>query len=226
MNLKFKAECEKLARLIQPKAAAAWPTEYFTYWANELAHEISRQGLLPARGETKRRLSGLVEAVDALADGLDEPTIRFFLANMYGNEFEEEVAALQKTLPSIRSRIYSASRSSFVLNETGKTKRGRGKTRLPGAEKPEVLCALVVAEAWNFVRRKYPGARNRDAAQAASALWAVSCGSEKKSWGNSLSGWRQYFETALSDKLAAQRAECLRILRAVHAHAKVLGVEI
>lgn len=226
MNKEFAAQCEEVARLIQPRSPQAWLAEYVAYWANELGIEISRQGLLPTRAETKKRLSALVVAADTFGHALDEPTLRLFLAHMYGSEFEKEVAELQQSLLSIRNRAYLASKSSFVLNEAGKTRRGRGRTPMPGVDKPEVFCALIVAEACNFTRGKYPGARNKSGAIAANALWVLSGGRPKMSWGNSLSGWRQYFEAAQRAKLEAQRAECLRILRALHARAKALEVEI
>ena len=223
MNHKFRDQCDEVARLIQPTRTPMWLTEYVAYWANELAHEISRQDLLPTRAQTRTRLSKLVGAADAFDEALSEPTMRLFLAHVCGSDFEREIVTLRKSLLSIRSRIYMAFKAPLLSDGMGRTRRGRGKTPLPGAEKPEVLCAVIVAEAWKFVRQEYPGARSKGAAKAALALWAASAAAPRKGWGVNLSAWRPYFEGARHTRVAGQREECRRILSLLDAHWKSLG---
>ena len=214
LDPRFEAECEAAARLIGPPDAVPWLTDYFVYWATPLASEWSVEQLQLPRAEMKEQLTRVVNAADALNEALSQPVLTAFLERTHGIAIDGKFTGFQDSLLSIRRYAYLAATSSTLLDEAGSTKRGRGKTPVPGALDPKVFCALIIAEAWKFVRGVYPGARNRDAAKAALSFWGSSVGTVV-GWRGGLAAWRLHFENAQNPEFASSRAECLRILGAV-----------
>jgi hypothetical protein len=86
-----------------------------------------------------------------------------------------------------------------------------------------ILCAMMTAEAWKFVRGKYPGARNSQAAEAAEMHWKLCVlpdggrlpRTERVSFGNPLNAWRPHFKAAMDTRLGFEthRSELLRYLK-------------
>jgi hypothetical protein len=94
----------------------------------------------------------------------------------------------------------------------------------PGVISPQIYCAMMIAEAWKFVRGAYPSARNLEAAEAAEALWRLSVlpagdqlpRTERQSWGTETrNAWRRHFQTAMNDQLGFEedRLELRRHLK-------------
>jgi hypothetical protein len=202
-----------VARLIEPTNTSPWLTDYFVYWATPLASEWSVERLQLPKRKMKEQLTRVVKAADALVTALEQPVATSFLERANGIVIAEKFAGFHDSLLSIRRYAHLATTSS-LLQSAGKTKRGRGRTPVPGGLSPKVFCALIVAEAWKFVRGRYPGSRNKDAANAALNFWKLSVGT-KDGWGDGLAGWRPHFEKAQDLGLAPARVKCLRILGAV-----------
>jgi hypothetical protein len=210
----LKAACHEVGRLIVSTDTPHWLADYFVYWATPLASEWSVEQLQLSKKEMKEQLTRVVDAADALNRALSEPVLTAFLERTSGIVIAKKFAGLHDSLLSIRRYAYLAATSSALLDEAGKTKRGRGKTPVPGGLNPKVFCALIVAEAWKVVRDRYPGSRNRNAAKAALGFWTLSVGTAD-GWGDGLAGWRPHFEKAQNPEFAPARAKCLRILTAV-----------
>jgi hypothetical protein len=99
------------------------------------------------------------------------------------------------------------------VNKAGRTKAGKGRASPFGAFSAQTYCALLIAVAWKHFRGRYPGSRNRKAAQAAEAYWRAT-GTERRGWGSDpLTAWRPHFEKAQASTAADHlRAEFRRHL--------------
>ena len=220
LDPRFEAECEAAARLIGPPDAVPWLTDYFVYWATPLASEWSVEQLQLPKAEMKEQLARVVDAADVLSEALSQPIPKAFLERIHGIAIDEKFTGFQDSLQSIRRYAYLAATSSALLDKAGNTRRGRGKTPVPGGVDSKVFCALIVAEAWKFSRGTYPGARNRIAAKVALSFWGSSVGTVVGWTGGGLTAWRQHFENAQNPGFATTRAKCLRILGVVKSRAQ------
>jgi len=217
LDPRFKAKCDEVGRLIKPTDTPSWLTEYFVHWATPLASEWSVALLQPTKAQMKKELTSIAEAADALNEALSNPLTKAFLERAYGIAIDKKFAGFHDSLLSLRRYAYLAARSPSLSTAAGKTRSGRGKAPVAGADNPKVFCALIVAEAWKFLHGKYPASKNENAAKAALALWLASGGAAPGGWGkNRLLAWRPYFERARNPEHASKRADCLRILRAVN----------
>jgi len=171
--------------------------------------------LQPTKTTMKKQLTQLGKTAYLLNDILSNPTTRAFLECEFHFNIDKEFGEFRSALPLIAARAHKAARSPALTNKSGKTKSGRGKAVLPGTSNPKVFCAVVVAEAWQFIHGKYPTPVNTTAANAAEKYWLASGGSTG-GWGNDrLGAWRPYFQNARRPQVDAQRAECQRVLIAV-----------
>jgi len=214
LERRFKAACDEIGRLIAPTDTPPWLTDYFVYWATPLASEWSVEQLQLPKAEMKEQLTRVVDAADVLNEVLSQPIPKAYLERIHGIAIDKKLAGFQDSLLSIRRYAYLAATSSALLDEAGNTKRGRGKTQVPGGLDPKDFCALIIAEAWKFTRGTYPGARNRNVAKAALSFWGLSVGTVV-GWKGGLTAWRQHFENARNPEFDSSRAECLHILGAV-----------
>jgi hypothetical protein len=100
----------------------------------------------------------------------------------------------------------------------------------PGVLSPQVFCAMMIAEAWKFVRGEYHGPRNLKAAEAAEMLWGLCVlpdghrlpRAERVTHGNPLNAWRPHFKAAMDTQLGfeADRLELRRYLSLASRFAK------
>ena len=146
-------------------------------------------------------------------------TRAFFVFPSHG----DEIRNLEANLAHLSQQAETARLSPPLSTKSGKTRPGPGLATATGVVSPHILCAMMIAEAWKFVRGKYPSARNREAAEAAEMLWELCTlpdgdrlpRTERVSFGNPLNAWRPHFEAAMDARLGFEthRSELLQHLR-------------
>jgi hypothetical protein len=123
-------------------------------------------------------------------------------------------------------------KSGALVNANGKTRAGAGLAVPPRSISPQVFCALIVSEAWKYVRGRRHGPRNRKAAAAAQELWnlAVVPGGDRlprtkrERSGDPLNGWRPHFEAIANEAVYENdRTELVQYLKNAAHHSKMLG---
>jgi hypothetical protein len=200
-----------VAALISPaQPPPVWLKQYLVSWAPSVRLDQGVHGIQPTKAKMKKQLLEVSRAAHLLNSGLTDTATREFLERVGGIEFRT-LGALQHALKNIGERAKVAADSSALSTSTGETKRGRRRALTPGAYEPKTFCAVVIAEAWKFVREAYPAPRNWDAASAAHAYWLAS-GGRATNWGDPLSAWSPHFRKAQGPGPAKEREECLRHL--------------
>jgi hypothetical protein len=118
-------------------------------------------------------------------------TRRFEMAlNQVSSHLLDLPATAATALPNAREAV---SEILAMCKEAAPGKSGR--RREPG----KITCALIVIEAWAFVRGKGPSANNQDAQGACETYWQACGGQPSRNWQRTLkaarvvrSNWRQY----------------------------------
>jgi len=211
------ADFEEIAQLLTP-SPEEWLLEYLRKWAPTVFLAVGVHMAQPARAEMRTKLEKVAGAAVVLLEALSDTATKEFLdlegrGEGQGHGPIQALGSLQHALIDLRDRGTRAARSPALVDAKGKTKAGTGRALPGGATLPQATCALVIAEAWKFVRGKYPGPRNRPAAEAAEKYWVL-CGAERRSWSAKTAGaWRKHFERARSPELEKDRNECRRHLR-------------
>ena len=134
----------------------------------------------------------LAAEVGANFQRLRTATRRFEIAlNQVSSQFLELPAAAFDALPKAREAVSEI--LAMCKDASGPGKPGR--RRPPG----KVTCALIVIEAWAFVKGKAPSANNQDAQEACETYWQACAGQRSANWQRTLkaartvkSKWRQY----------------------------------
>lgn len=213
-----------LAEQVAGQSPPEWLIEYFESWAGSLAMHRHQWEQRMSRVEVTEWLKRVEKAALELMDALSEPD---FVAFFAGLPEPNEIAVLSASLIKVSELAKSVSESPKFVNEDGKTRAGAALAAPPGSISPQILCALIVMEAWKFIRGLSHGPRNPKAAEAAQTLWSLAVipggdrlpRTERHSHGNPLNGWRPHFE-ALADEAhyESDRAELARYLKdAAHA---------
>jgi hypothetical protein len=173
----------------------------------------------PRRAEVVGNLLRIENAADEIREALSDEMTRAFLAfPSHG----DEIRTLEDSLAQLSQRAETARLSPALSTKSGKTRPGRGLAKAPGVVSPHVFCAMMIAEAWKFVRGEYPGPRNLKAAEAAEMLWGLCVlpdghrlrRAERVTYGNRLNAWRPHFKAAMDTQLGfeADRLELRRYL--------------
>lgn len=201
----------EIADLIAPADTPSWLKEYLQNWAPSLMLDRGVWAMQPTKVEMRQRMLDVSNAASLLHDALGDASAKEFLEGA-GEIRIDNIGGLQRTLQLIAERAKQAAAHSAISTKAGIAKSGRGKAAPPDTYAPKVFCALVIAEAWKFMRSKYPAPRNRIAAQATHEFWKA-CGGPTTGWGSDpLNAWRPYFIRARAPEAEKERVECARQL--------------
>lgn len=201
-----------VAGLVAPTDTPLWLEKYFRNWGPSVMLHRGVFAVQPTKVTMKRKMVEVSEAAALLSKALTDTPTREFLEQA-GDIRIENLGGLQFALEKIAERAESAAASPALTSKTGKTKSGQGKATPPNAIAPKTFCALVIAEAWKFVRGDYPAPRNREAAKAAEMFWLAS-GNTSAGWGaDRMDAWRPHFMKARGFEGTATRAQCQRHLK-------------
>jgi hypothetical protein len=168
-------------------SSESWLAGHFERWGQSLAMHRWIVKSQPTRRVMRERISEVKDAALQLEQRLGDNTIVTFLADASQLQFLN-LGALLITLTTIATHADVA--MSSLINEDGKTKSGRGKALVVGAITPELYCALIVAETWNFLFGRYPDPKTRKAALVAECFWRASGGDQSTPFGNEPNGSR------------------------------------
>lgn len=210
---------ERVAQLVAGQAPSNWLIEQFRKQSASLALYRHTAKTGSAKAEVVSNLERIRDAADEICNVLSDEMTRAFLAfPSHGDELRN----LEVDLADLSQQAETARSSPALSTESGKTRPGPGLAMAPGVVSPFILCAMMIAEAWKFVRGKYPSARNREAAEAAEMLWELCVlpdgdrlpRTERVRFGNPLHAWRPHFEAAMDTRLGFEtdRSELRRYL--------------
>ena len=209
---------EVIAHLIAGEDAPPWLAGHLKRWVPSIWVDRVAEKRQPGRSEMRKLLVRIGKAAALLARALDEPSTREFLEAGPPSGPIENIGAFGRSLKDLADRADHASESRALVDQTGKTRAGRGRAMPSGALSAQAYCALLVAETWRYFRDKYPTQSSRKAAQAAQAYWRAT-GVERKGWGNDpLNAWRHHFSAA--EALKAEDKLRTEIRRHLKEHAR------
>jgi hypothetical protein len=183
-----------VASLFAPPSERPWVCALLEWWAQGIWHDRMYDDARPTKAETRNRFEAIQAAAMLLQDELQRPAIRNLLA---GAKSSHSIALSWRDLLEVAERAESA--CLLLSDGHGKTKRGRGKPKVPDLFDARALCAARVVEGWLFFRGNEPGLRNRQAAAAAEAYWLAS-GGRSDGYGDPLNGWYRYFKIVRNNK--------------------------
>jgi hypothetical protein len=183
-----------VATLLASPSERSWVSAFLEWWAQGICHDRMYDDARPTKAETRNKLQEIGATATLLQDELNRPAIRNLLA---GAKSSHSITLSCWLLRDVAERAAFA--SSLLSDGQGKTKRGRGKPKVPDLFGARALCAARIVEAWLFFRGKEPGLRNRQAAAAAEAYWLAS-GGRSDGYGDPLNGWYHYFKIVRENK--------------------------
>jgi len=187
-----------------------WLAEHLLSWAHNVAVCLTIEQLQPKRSELVENLRKFREAAAVLRHSLDEPSICQFL-NAGGSGPLDDPYKFQTVLYELETRAAGAIKLPNLVNDKGKTRAGRGRTKPDGAIAGQTFCAFVIAEAWKSIHGVYPPPRNKKAAEATNLYWSLAGGDGGVSGrGNPLTKWRPHFAKAIRITVEPDRTEIRR----------------
>ena len=202
---------EAVAQLVAPTAPPSWLRDYFADWAPGLTLDSGVVKRQPTRKVMNRRLLEVSGAALRLEKALADTAVREFLESA-GRLKIENLGGLQVALQQIARHAQEAANSPELTTASGTVRAGRGVAKPPDSFDPKTFCAVIVVQAWKFIRGKYPAPRNQTAARACEVLWKAAVG-RRDSWGDQpQEAWRPYLKKATSEATSQVREECQRHL--------------
>lgn len=183
-----------------------WLADYLHAQGAHIAfvHEAGKSEA--TRAELLGQLEALQQAVELVrryvgadqSGTIDEVALRSLLDPTPTPPFSVAHRDTDKALRDLNKRVEEARRSPLLVGPDGEVIKGRGKANVVGGMSAEMVCACVIAAAFEVVNGKRPGARNPSACDAAEAYWRA-IGLERVERGeDKRTAWRRYFETATS----------------------------
>lgn len=216
-----------VARLITSNPPP-WLSEFLRDWSSSIMLANAVEARQPLRSEMRRILAEVHSASGLLIRALGEAAVIEFLNSGPKGPLKGQ-GMLDALLRQLNVLSLDAVNSKLLVDDSGKTRAGRGPAMPGTAFSSQAYCALLIAEAYRHFAEKYPAPKNLTVAKAADLLWRLSAG-ERRSWGsNPLTAWRLYFKKALSletDKLPESvtcREEMRRHLRTHDAQARAVA---
>lgn len=195
----------EVAQLIAPNTTPDWLVELLCYYGLQIAKDRELQERLPSKATFRRDLFEARKAVDQITNLLNDDLKMLFVQGESG--IHVNIPRLTTDLAALASAANRAAASPVVSGPNDKTKAGRGRSLPRKNISPKTFCALVVVEAWLFVRGHLPTIRNREAGAAAQTLW-LACGGIAKGWGSDPgAGWSYYFRDARTPATRSLRTE-------------------
>jgi hypothetical protein len=215
---------ERVAQLVTGRDPPNWLIERFRKQSASLALDRHTSKTGSTKAEVVRHLQRIRDAAGEICNALSDEMTRAFLVFP---SHSDEIRNLEANLAHLSHRAETARSSPPLSTESGKTRPGPGLATAPGILSPLILCAMMIAEAWKFVRGKYPSARNREAAEAAEMLWELCVlpdgdrlpRTERVRFGNPLNAWRPHFKAAMDTQLGFENdRSALRRYLSLSAH--------
>ena len=188
-----------VAHLIVPKATPAWLPAHLEWWAQGLRHDRLVDKYRPMKGQTRQTLKAIREAAVLLQRELNAPAIRNLLED---SKSIKKISIATFDLRDLSERADIACSSPILTAPTGKTKRGRGKPKVPNLFEAKTLCAARIVELWLHFHGVEPGLGSLKAAAAAQAYWRAS-GGRSEGYGDPLNGWYDHFKIVRDNKNSA-----------------------
>jgi hypothetical protein len=188
-----------VVHLIAPKETPAWLPAHLEWWAFGLRHDRLVDKYRPMKGETRQKLEAIREAALLLQRELKAPAIRNLLEDA---KSIKKISIAMFDLRDLSERADIACSSPVLTALTGKTKRGRGKPKVPNLFVAKTLCAARIVELWLDFHGVEPGLGSLKAAAIAQAYWLAS-GGKSEGYGNPLNGWYDHFKIVRDNKDSA-----------------------
>jgi hypothetical protein len=153
-----------IARRIVPDETPSWLAAHLGWSSQGLQYDRLVDQYRPSKAETATRLDALTEALGLVQRELDDPSIRNLLEDA---KYIKHLSGSSGMVRDLAQRADLAHISPGLTTKSGKTKRGRGKPKVPNLFGAKVLCAARVVETWVYFRQTEPGLANLDAAAIA-----------------------------------------------------------
>jgi hypothetical protein len=200
---------QEISKLIVGPDGPPWLPDFLSSSAPGLALDRNVQALLPSRADMRKTLRGVGEAAVFMRSAVNEGSVRAFLEDNSRGPIPYH-GWLDHFLGDLAARAVDAQESARLTNPKGKTKAGKGAAAPSNSFSPERYCALLIAELWHHFRSRYPGKRNRKAAQAAEMLWSAT-GTGRGGWGpDPLTVWEGRFQEIKTLKIAEKERSKIR----------------
>ena len=234
---KFSEEltAHDVARAVAGSEPPEWLVDHFHHWAPSIMLERSIAAMAFTRADAREGLTNIDRAAEILICAVAYAPSRELLERTDLGAIPE-AGELVLALRGVQSRALSALQSPGLVTADGTAPRGRGRVGPEGATHPKVMVAGMIALAWEDVRVRRPGPRNKGACEAADLLWRYTTVimergrldkrlglNEEAARGNDrLTQWRRYFEAALAEEpiLGSNHNEYPRHLRESGAEGK------
>ncbi|HWA91159.1 MAG TPA: hypothetical protein VG889_14065 [Rhizomicrobium sp.] len=215
-----------VAEMVAPNPPE-WLAEYLHEWAPMFFLDQAVGLRQPTRAQMVKILKKVRDAAALLRRALAESSVCEFL-NAGGDRPMDAPFKFQMIVGELQVRADRASKLPVLVDHKGKVKPGAGRAQLGEAIPARIYCAIFIAEAWKWFRGRYPGPRNRRAAQAIDLYWKLAGGRRDRRWGGDpLGAWRSNFEDAAKTPTDKYRAEFRRHMgqHAQFAEMQKLGTE-
>ena len=196
-----------IARAVAGDEPPEWLVDHFRSWAPAIMIQRSVAAMAFTRADARERLKNVDRAAEILIATIAYPPSRELLEPT-DLGVVPEVGELIGALRGVQGRARAALQSPSLRMEDGTAPRGRGRVALEGATHPKVAVAGMIVLAWEEVRGRRPGPRNREAWRAADLFWRWTTGmvpkrvrlKEQAPRGKDrLTHWRRYFAAALAE---------------------------
>jgi hypothetical protein len=205
------ADYETIARLIAPDGSPAWLADHFRAWVGSLFLDRGIEATQPTRAEMRSLLGQAADAAETLCLALEFVPVRDFLEGPR-NESLPDARELSGRLSDLAARARRAMSSDTLATKRGVTKPGPGKALPAHATSPETYCAILISEAWKYLRGEEPPDKNTRVLQAAELLWRAAGGAGSFQGEEPYAKWRSYFKAARRSEATQLRLEIRRHL--------------
>ncbi len=200
-----------------------WLVNHFQNWAPAVMLERALAEMRYTRSHAKEWLANVGRAAHVLCCSLGYEPARGLLE---GPELGPipDLGDLFRMLAAVEGRVEAALNSPMLKTQDGTAPKGRGRAAPKEVNRPKVSVAAMIVLAYQEVRKRKPGARNRAAAEAADLYWRYTASlvsqrvpstKEGVRGEDRLTKWRSYFEAALAEEpiFGRNHEEYLRHLR-------------
>lgn len=184
---------ERVARLVSEQSPPpAWLVRYFGNWAPSLRIDRLIHTQQPTRRKMREWLLRFRDSALELDRGLDDGPLREFLTLSPFGDIQYH-GALQPMLRDLVARADHALARPLLSAADGKAGRGAGPALPPGAVKPKVFCAALIAEARIYLLSDQRLSVDRDLREAAETYWRECGGKTTGTPEDAFDGWRYHF---------------------------------
>jgi hypothetical protein len=183
----------EVARLIAPSNTPSWLPGFLEWWSQGIRYDRMVDDIRPSKAQTVEMLTETEDALSLVLRNLNNPAIRTLIEAT--EKRSPALNALIEAVKDLSKRTSSARSSPTIMGKDGKTKRGKGKPKMPDVFDAKTLCAARILELWRFLNKFEPGTKSTNAAKAAEAYWLAS-GGDSEGFGDPINGWKHHFKLA------------------------------